>query len=72
VLDGGREEVLVTDGADESDDFDAVRKAQVLFGDGPSSDTACSSSSVSRSLYNLKSFFSHQLSHERCFAHHHC
>lgn len=38
---GGRgEEVLVADGGDEGDDFDVMRQAEVLLGDGAGGDTA--------------------------------
>jgi len=40
VFGRGGEEVLVANGGDERDDFDAVRKAQVFFGDGSGGDTA--------------------------------
>jgi hypothetical protein len=38
---GGRgEEVLVADGGDEGDDFDVMRQAEVLLGNGAGGDTA--------------------------------
>lgn len=40
VLGSRGEEVLVANGGDEGDDFDAVRQAEVLLGDGTGSDTA--------------------------------
>lgn len=40
VLGGRGEEVLVANGGDEGDDFNAVRQAEVLLGDSTGSDTA--------------------------------
>lgn len=41
VFGGWGEEVLIADGGDEGDDFDVMRLAEKLLGDGAGGDTAC-------------------------------
>jgi hypothetical protein len=71
VFGGGGEEVLVANGGDEGDDFDVMRQAEVLLGDGAGGNTAWGLILVVRAVYSVR-ILTYQWSHGHCCDHHRC